>query len=68
MLKTPTKVPALVLIEGDMCHRYVDGKRTESARIVSDANSKRIKEDIEFFRESGLSLEEEQVSEPVQNH
>jgi len=51
--------PTLVLLEGDMCHRYVDGKRTESARIVSDANSKRIKEDIEFFRENGLSLEEE---------
>lgn len=50
--------PNLVLIQGDIATRYVNGKAEQSVNIDYSVGIKNVKADIEYFRINGVDLPE----------
>lgn len=53
--------PNLVLIQGDIATRYVNGKVDQVVNIDYSVGIKNVKADIEYFRTHGVELEETMV-------
>lgn len=50
--------PNLVLIQGDIATRYVNGKVDQVVNIDYSVGIKNVKADIEYFRVNGIDLPE----------
>ncbi len=50
--------PNLVLIQGDIATRYVNGKAEQSVNIDYSVGIKNVKADIEYFRQQGVNMPE----------
>lgn len=50
--------PNLVLIQGDIATRYVNGKVDQVVNIDYSVGIKNVKADIEYFRVNGVEIEE----------
>jgi len=50
--------PNLVLIQGDIATRYVNGKADQVVNIDYSVGIKNVKADIEYFRINGVDMPE----------